>query len=115
MAAPNPDRSQLLSGITALDFTHAVAGPTCTRILSALGAEVIKFEPAPDQEFGRSLFPVQGGLGSMFLSTCAGKKSLCVDLKKPDGMKIAAGLGRHGGRDGWKLCARSQGASRPGL
>ena len=28
----------------------------------------------------------------MFLYTCAGKKSLCVDLKKPDGMKIATGL-----------------------
>ena len=92
MAASNPDRSKLLSGITVLDFTHALAGPTCTRILSDLGAEVIKLEPAPNGEFGRSLFPVQGGLGSMFLYTCAGKKSLCVDLKKPDGMKIATGL-----------------------
>ena len=92
MAASNPDRSKLLSGITVLDFTHALAGPTCTRILSDLGAEVIKLEPAPNGEFGRSLFPVEGGLGSMFLYTCAGKKSLCVDLKKPDGMKIATGL-----------------------
>ena len=92
MAASNPDRSKLLSGITVLDFTHALAGPTCTRILSDLGAEVIKLEPAPNGEFGRSLFPVQGGLGSMFLYTCAGKKSLCVDLKKPDGIKIATGL-----------------------
>ena len=92
MAEATTDRSTLLEGITVLDFTHALAGPTCTRILSDLGAEVIKLEPAPNGEFGRSIFPVKDGLGSMFLYTCAGKKGLCVDLKKPDGMKIATGL-----------------------
>lgn len=82
----------LLDGIKVLDFTHALAGPTCTRILSDLGAEVIKLEPTPGGEFGRSLFPVQSGEGSMFLYTCAGKQSLCVDLKTSAGMKIAKGL-----------------------
>ena len=92
MAEATTDRSKLLEGITVLDFTHALAGPTCTRILSDLGAAVIKLEPAPNGEFGRSIFPVKDGLGSMFLYTCAGKKGLCVDLKKPDGIKIATGL-----------------------
>ena len=83
---------QALEGIKVLDFTHALAGPTCTRILSDRGSEVKKLEPTPGGEFGRSLFPVKSGEGSMFLYTCAGKQSLCVDLKTSAGMKIAKGL-----------------------
>lgn len=83
------NRSKLLAGIKVLDFTHALAGPHCTRILADLGAEVIKLEAAPAGDFARSMFLVKHGLGALFLYTGAGKKSLCMDLKKPEGVKIA--------------------------
>jgi len=85
-------RPQLLAGIQVLDFTHALAGPTCTRILSDLGAEVIKLESAPNGDLGRHMFITKANQGAMFLYTGAGKKSLCMDLKKPEGLKIAKEL-----------------------
>jgi len=38
---------QLLDGYTVLDFTHFVAGPTATRLMAGMGAEIIKVEMAP--------------------------------------------------------------------
>ena len=37
----------LLTGYKVLDFTHALAGPTTTRLMAEMGAEVIKVEQAP--------------------------------------------------------------------
>lgn len=85
-------RSKLLDGIKVLDFTRALAGPTCTRVLADLGAEVIKIEDAPTGDFARGMFLVADNLGAMFQYTCAGKKSLCVDFKKPAGVKVAKEL-----------------------
>ena len=83
---------RLLAGIKVLDFTHVLAGPTCTRILADLGAEVVKIEAAPNGDVARGMFHVKENLSAMFLYTCAGKKSLCVDLKKPEGLQMAKDL-----------------------
>ncbi len=82
----------LLAGIKVLDFTHVLAGPTCTRILADLGAEVIKLEAAPNGDVARGMFYVKENLSALFLYTCAGKKSLCLDLKKSQGLQIAKDL-----------------------
>ena len=45
----------LLSDLRVLDLTRALAGPSCTRMLVEMGAEVIKVEPAPDGDMVRSI------------------------------------------------------------
>jgi len=43
----------LLTGYKVLDFTHAFAGPTTTRLMAEMGAEVIKVEQAPNGDPAR--------------------------------------------------------------
>ncbi len=59
MSAPDPGR--MLDGVRVLDFTQYLAGPTCTRLLAELGAEVIKVE-LPDGDPTRKLNPQRGGI-----------------------------------------------------
>jgi len=79
---------RLLAGVKVLDFTQYLAGPSATRILADLGAEVIKIERTPDGDLGRKIHLVDHGQSALYLAACAGKKSLCVELKHPKGLEI---------------------------
>jgi crotonobetainyl-CoA:carnitine CoA-transferase CaiB-like acyl-CoA transferase len=81
-------RRQILEGIRVLDFTQHVAGPSCTRMMAELGAEVIKVELAPHGEQIRHLGYRKGGRGLYFLQQNRGKKSLCLDAKSARGRDI---------------------------
>lgn len=76
-----------------LDLTSSLAGPYCTQILAALGADVVKVEhPARGDEaraWGPPFFP---GGSVMFFAANAGKRSLAVDLKAPAGREALARL-----------------------
>ena len=78
-----------LAGIRVLDLTSSLAGPTATEILGALGADVVKIEhPARGdeaREWGPRFF--EGG-SVMFFSVNAGKRSLALDLKSPEGLEV---------------------------
>jgi len=87
---------KLLEGIVILDFTQYVASAQSTRILADMGAEIIKVERAPHGD----LYRVSGvleykGTKIAFANTGAGKKSLCVDLKQPEGVALVKRLIPH--------------------
>jgi formyl-CoA transferase len=67
-----------LAGISVVDLTSSLAGPACTQLLAALGAEVTKVE-RPDGDEARAWGP------SMFFAVNAGKRSVVLDLKHSKG------------------------------
>jgi crotonobetainyl-CoA:carnitine CoA-transferase CaiB-like acyl-CoA transferase len=73
----------VLSGFRVIDMCHGLAGPSATRILASLGADVIKIEMPDTGEFTRQVVPY------VFRSHNRDKRSLAVDLKSPKGLEIA--------------------------
>ena len=82
----------VLSGLRVLDFTRALAGPTCTRMLAEMGAEVIKVESAPGGDMVRRMSKIRNERSLYYVQQNLGKKSLCLDLRDPRGMAIVAAL-----------------------
>jgi crotonobetainyl-CoA:carnitine CoA-transferase CaiB-like acyl-CoA transferase len=78
--------AKALQGIRVLDFSTTIAGPHCTRMLSDMGAEVIKIETA-EGETMRTRPPVRNDCSAVFGSYNVGKKSVVLDLKSPEGIQ----------------------------
>ncbi len=77
-----------LAGLRVLDLSSVVMGPYCTLILRQLGAEVIKLESL-EGDIIRSLGPtLEPGMAGTFHYLNAGKKSIAVDLSKPEGRDV---------------------------
>jgi crotonobetainyl-CoA:carnitine CoA-transferase CaiB-like acyl-CoA transferase len=74
-----------LRGLRVLDFAQVGAGPLCSMQLGDLGADVIKIEP-PAGDLGRKLGPPwQNGESVVSMSFNRNKRSLVIDMKKPEG------------------------------
>ena len=71
-----------LAGRRVIELGTMLAAPFAAHILSQLGAEIIKVEP-PTGDPTRSL--VRGGPSGTFIAYSHGKKSVCMDLSKPEG------------------------------
>ena len=82
------NRNLPLAGIRVVEFTHMVMGPTCGMMLADLGAEVIKVEPV-DGDRTRHLLGSGAGFFPMFNHN---KKSIALDLRKPEGVEAARKL-----------------------
>ncbi len=87
-----------LKGVRVLDMSTVVLGPFATLQMADLGAEVIKVEDRGD---GDSVRHGAGdpelrkqGLAATFLMFNAGKKSITLDLKKPEAIEIVKALAR---------------------
>lgn len=76
-----------LEGLRVLDFSIMLAGPYCARLLADVGAEVIKIEP-PEGDDMRLRTPLRDGHSAYFGQLNAGKRSLALDLKNPDAIKL---------------------------
>lgn len=75
------------SGLKIVDLSQGIAGPYCTQILWQQGAEVIKIEPF-EGDWGRHVGTVKNGHSALSISYNAGKKSVAIDAKKPEGQKL---------------------------
>jgi len=83
-----------LEGVRVLELTHAWAGPYCGMMLGDMGAEVIKIENPRQKTEARGGYPYVGGESVLFMMLHRNKKSVTLDLKKPDGKKIFLDLVR---------------------
>ena len=83
----SPTSPRPLEGIRVLDFTRVLSGPHCTRMLSDLGADVIKVEP-PEGDLTRFAFPRVGSMSTYFAQQNIGKKNISMDLKKPEAVEL---------------------------
>jgi crotonobetainyl-CoA:carnitine CoA-transferase CaiB-like acyl-CoA transferase len=71
-----------LAGLKVFEFSHTVMGPTAGLLLADLGADVVKVEPAPRGDHTRGL----GGFAAGFFAAFnRNKRSLALDLKRPEG------------------------------
>jgi crotonobetainyl-CoA:carnitine CoA-transferase CaiB-like acyl-CoA transferase len=87
-----PCAAGALDGIRVLDFSHALAGPYCTLLLSDYGADVYKLE-AREGDMGRGWGPpFHGGVSSFFLGLNRGKQGISIDLKQPQGLDLCLRL-----------------------
>ena len=80
-----------LDRLRVLGFTTTIAGPHCGRLLTDLGAEVIKIE-APEGDMMRTRPPLRNGASTSFGQLNAGKKSLVLDLKAPQAVEAVRRL-----------------------
>jgi CoA:oxalate CoA-transferase len=82
------NQPQMLEGYRVLDFTHWVAGPTCTRILGELGADVIKIERSVQGDHVRALGVVRDGMSTYYFQHNHSKRCLALDLRKPRAVEL---------------------------
>lgn len=80
-----------LHGLRVIDLTTTIAGPYCARLLADAGAEVVKIE-APEGELTRHRPPTRSGASTSYGGLNAGKRSLVLDLKKPQAVDVVRRL-----------------------
>jgi formyl-CoA transferase/CoA:oxalate CoA-transferase len=86
------DQASALAGTRVLDFSHALAGPYCTLLLSDYGAKVYKLE-ASSGDMGRGWGPpFAAGMASFFLGLNRGKQGISIDLKRREGLELCLQL-----------------------
>ena len=83
---------RIFAGIRVLDFSQVLAGPTATKLLVELGAEVIKIEFAEEGDPSRTLPRLQGNRSGYHVQQNRGKRSVCLDLRDPRAIELVLDL-----------------------
>lgn len=89
----DPNKPKPLSGVTVIDFTRVLSGPTCTMMLADQGARVIKVERPGSGDDTRSLPPFyqdgpDQGVSVYYFYPNRGKESITLDLRNPDDLAL---------------------------
>lgn len=85
----------ILDGIKVLDFTQYLAGPTTTRLMAEMGADIIKVERAPYGDPVRGIGYIKNRRSAYYIQQNRGKQSLCLDFSKPESLEIIRQLVPH--------------------
>lgn len=94
-APTSADTGTALGDLVVLDLTRILSGPFATMTLADLGADVIKVEqPGTGDDTRQWGPPFQGDEAAYFLAVNRNKRSIAVDLKSPEGLKIVQELAR---------------------
>ena len=80
-----------LAGIRVADFSEYIAGPFCTMMLADMGADVVKVEK-PEGDAWRHTAPVAPYEGRGYLGVNRGKRSISLDLERPEAREVAQRL-----------------------
>jgi crotonobetainyl-CoA:carnitine CoA-transferase CaiB-like acyl-CoA transferase len=87
-----------LAGYRVLELAHFIAGPVCGLYLADMGADVIKVEAPGGGDASRGMYDAQtvpGGDSSVYLATNRNKRSVAVDLTRPEGRAVFLELVKH--------------------
>ena len=78
--------------LRVLDLTHVIAGPLCTRLLADMGADVVKVESRAGDLMRALPTAYAEGMSTAFAQYNCGKRSIGIDLKHREGLRLAERL-----------------------
>jgi len=117
--------SRPLDGVKVLELGALIAGPFCAKLLAEFGADVVKIEPPGHGDPLRKWRHLKDGTSLWWHVQSRGKRSVALDLRKPEGQAIAKALAvradivvenfRPGTMEQWGLGYDVLSAENPGL
>ncbi|HEY8326198.1 MAG TPA: CoA transferase [Ktedonobacterales bacterium] len=81
-----------LDDLLIADFSRVLAGPYCSMLLGDLGATVIKVESPTGDDTRTWAPPVRDGVATYYLAINRNKRSVTLDFKQPDDLRLAQEL-----------------------
>jgi crotonobetainyl-CoA:carnitine CoA-transferase CaiB-like acyl-CoA transferase len=81
-------RPPMLDGVKVVDLTQYLSGPTVTRLMAEMGADIVKIEQPPYGDPIRGLAMITDGRSGYFVQQNRGKKSVCVDMNTTEGREV---------------------------
>jgi CoA:oxalate CoA-transferase len=89
------EHNDIFAGVRVVEIGQYIAAPAAARMMSDMGAEVFKVEMPPYGDMVRVYTVPHAPPGTLFIAENRGKKSVCIDLKRPEGAAVARDLIAH--------------------